>query len=156
MREARANPGGATAGREPRSGVPGVALALSLVVTALLMTWAPTAAAAPRPSNDDCHRARLLASRDVAFTSPLARLVDGALVSPHREPDGDDHDIDPNPAPAPSRQFVVVRAAGDAAAAIQLHVERCAVAFAFSSGATSAGSATGPRAAASRAPPLSA
>ena len=135
-------------------------LAPLLLLAALAAVCAPASFAAVHGDGDADDRgatpARLDTGRSVLLTTPVAHVLDGALVSGHREHDGDDHSIDPNPSPAPSRQCVAVRAAWDASAAVEVRVELYAAAFVFNPRTTSAVGATSPPAATSRAPPLSA
>lgn len=156
----RGDEAGSTDGVRRHLAAATVTVALLLLIAALAAVCAPASFAVVRGDGDADDKgprpALLGAGRSVLLTAPVAHFFGGASASGHHEPDGDDHDIDPNPPPASSRHFVDVRAFGDASAAIEVRVERCTVAFAFSSRTTSEGRDTSPRAATSRGPPLSA
>ena len=151
-----------TAGVRRHVAAAAVMVALLLLIAGLAAVCAPASFAVVYGDGDGdaddrgATPARLDAGRGVLLSTPVAQVIGGALASEHRKPDGDDHDIDPNGPSAPSRQFVAVRAAWDAAAAVEVRVEHCAATFVFGPRATSVVGATSPPAATSRAPPLSA
>jgi len=130
--------------------------ALLLAVAALAAVCAPAASAGPRPTDaDDGYRpAHLDAGRDVLLSSPVARVVRGALASGHQQPDGDDHGVNDNGPADPPHHLALARAAVDASSGGATLVERCSVALALSARTASAARSTCLRAAASRAPPL--
>jgi hypothetical protein len=147
---------GRAAGRGERNDLTAAVLTLCLVVTALLMTWAPAASAGPGSSDDHSRLVRLRASRDDSFTSPLARLVRGTLVSTRGAPDGDDHDVDHDVPRDLADRVAATRAVPDVSVLTVVLAERSAVALPLPAPPVSTACPAWPGAAVSRAPPPSA